>query len=535
MSDDSPILESEARHQALPAGYRLGEYEIERILGEGGFGVTYLARHTVILKRVAIKEYLPVDFAVRSEGQTVRPRTESTREHYEWGLERFLEEARTLAKLDHPHLLKVSDFLRANDTAYIVMEYVEGESLEAVVGREGRLDAAWVQEMMWVLINALWHVHQEKILHRDIKPENIQIRPDGSPVLIDFGAAREELGRRSRSMTAIVAAGYSPLEQYSELGTHGLWTDIYALAATLYRVIGGGRPQEATQRALDDQMVPAAEVGAGLYPDRLLRGIDWALKVRPEDRPQSLEDWSDFLGEEGASNTVPSAPPADGAARAAQPGTRRPPVWLWLSGAALAIVIVAAGAVYFVPVQVDLGRFFEPRADGMYLHVAAASGAPFESDMVEVVLARGTDPGSVAGPTSFDEHLRDACLARDLGAGDLLTWDDVAVCSPPPVERAPIAVAEPPPVSTALPTPGRKPEVPEVPQVAQAREPGLYMSAAARAGAAIVLGMVEVVEATGTSPAPSGPSVFSTDVDGGCLVHDVAAGHRLTWDDVGLC
>ncbi len=219
MSDDSPILESEARHQALPAGYRLGEYEIERILGEGGFGVTYLARHTVILKRVAIKEYLPVDFAVRSEGQTVRPRTESTREHYEWGLERFLEEARTLAKLDHPHLLKVSDFLRANDTAYIVMEYVEGESLEAVVGREGRLDAAWVQEMMWVLINALWHVHQEKILHRDIKPENIQIRPDGSPVLIDFGAAREELGRRSRSMTAIVAAGYSPLEQYSELGT----------------------------------------------------------------------------------------------------------------------------------------------------------------------------------------------------------------------------------------------------------------------------------------------------------------------------
>lgn len=225
---------------------------------------------------------------------------------------------------------------------------------------------------MWQMINALWHFHGLSILHRDIKPDNIQIRPDGSPVLIDFGAAREEVGRRSHSMTAIVAPGYSPLEQYSELGTHGPWTDIYALAATLYRVIGGGRPQEATQRALTDQMITAVEVGAGLYPEQMLRGIDWALKVRPEDRPQSLEEWSDFLGVEDdekplATPAPPDPRPAD-TAPPARPGALRSLVWLWATLAVAAIIVAVGGGAYFV---LD----FETRGDGIYLRAGAAAAS----------------------------------------------------------------------------------------------------------------------------------------------------------------
>ena len=276
---------------ALPIGTVLEHYRLESVLGHGGFGITYQALEVDLERPVAIKEYLPREVALRDQGVTVMPISEADRDLFNWGLERFQEEARTLARFQHPNIVSVRRFIRAHGTAYLVMDYCDGESLEAVLKREGTLSTERLIKLWIPLLNALETLHASEVTHRDIKPANIYLRRDGSPVLLDFGAARQALAQHSRSVTSMATPGYAAFEQYSSRGQQGPWTDIYGLGATLYRCVTGKRPVDATDRMIDDDLVSTIQAARRDYPRVLLEQIDAALRLRPRDRPQSVAAW----------------------------------------------------------------------------------------------------------------------------------------------------------------------------------------------------------------------------------------------------
>ena len=306
------MSEGQQHHIALPAGYRLENYRLEAVLGHGGFGLTYRSVDEDLRDTVAIKEYLPREVAFRDRDSTIIPLSESDREIFEWGLERFLDEARTLARFRHPNIVGVRRFIRANGTAYLVMDYCAGESLESVLAREGTLVPERLGAMLVPLLNALEALHAAGVTHRDIKPGNIYLREDGSPVLLDFGAARQALAQHSRSVTAMATPGYAAFEQYSTKGKQGPWTDLYGLGATLYRCVTGERPPDASDRMLEDELVSAVEAGSGRYPRPLLGQIDAALQLRPGDRPQSIKDWRRLAKLESVSRSRPTILPPPG-------------------------------------------------------------------------------------------------------------------------------------------------------------------------------------------------------------------------------
>jgi serine/threonine protein kinase len=282
------------RANALSSEYLLDEYRVETILGAGGFGVTYKALDTHLNAWVAIKEYFPVEWSFRdADGVTVHANTQGLASasggqtsDYEWGLERFLDEARVLAQIQHPYVVRVKRYFRANGTAYIVMEYEEGEPLSTVLDQHQTLSENEVRGLLEDVLPALQAVHEQGYLHRDIKPANLYLRSrDHRVMLIDFGAARAAIGRHSRNVTSLVTPGYSPPEQYTTRNDrYGTWTDLYALGAVLYRCVTGHTPPEAAERLLDDNLEPAVVAGAGSYSTNLLRVIDRALAVRPEMR-----------------------------------------------------------------------------------------------------------------------------------------------------------------------------------------------------------------------------------------------------------
>ena len=294
-------MSAEDHKQALPPGFRLGAYDMVRVLGVGGFGVTYLCEHAGLGVQVAVKEYLPNDIAVR-EGTEVYPKSTGDREGFEWGLSRFMDEARTLARFEHPNVVRVRDCFEANNTAYIVMDYEDGEPLDALLQRHGTLTEEQLKRVLLPVVEGLRQVHAAGFLHRDIKPANIFVRrSDESPVLLDFGSARQALGRRSRSMTAIASVGYSPPEQYESEGEQGAWTDIYALSALCYRAITGEPPMEATRRQSQmlrtqtDPLPKLAEVHREGYSPAFLEAVDWGLRLIETERPQSLDEWAQRL------------------------------------------------------------------------------------------------------------------------------------------------------------------------------------------------------------------------------------------------
>ena len=274
---------------ALPPGYRLGEYRIERYLGSGGFGITYSAIDEHLDHRVAIKEFLPSSLAVRNTNGRVTVATAEDEPDFQWGLERFLDEARALARFDHPNIVSVKRFLEAHGTGYIVMEYVDGEPLSEMLRRKPTLTEAEIREHVLPLTGGLAKVHSDGLLHRDIKPSNIVVRANGVPVLIDFGSARRAVSAKSRSLTAVITPGYAPLEQYSSsMGDQRATTDIYALGAVLYRCVTGKTPWDATERALEDRLTPAVESADGVYSAGLLTAIDAALAMRADERPRDI-------------------------------------------------------------------------------------------------------------------------------------------------------------------------------------------------------------------------------------------------------
>ena len=300
---------NDQHRNALPGGYRLENFRLESVLGHGGFGITYRALDEDLQQVVAIKEYLPREVAFRDRDSTVVPLSESDRETFEWGLERFLDEARTLARFRHPNIVGVRRFIRANGTAGLVMDYCEGGALESVLVREGTLPPERLEAMLVPLLDALEVLHTAGVTHRDIKPGNIYLRDDGSPVLLDFGAARQALAQHSRSVTAMATPGYAAFEQYSTKGKQGPWTDIYGLGATLYRCVTGQRPPDASDRMLEDELVPTVEMASARYPKPLLQQIDAALKLRPEGRPQSILEWRGLAKLGSVSRLRPTAPP----------------------------------------------------------------------------------------------------------------------------------------------------------------------------------------------------------------------------------
>ncbi len=306
---------------ALPVGTRLGEFELLRVLGIGGFGIVYLALDHALEREVAVKEYMPASLAGRTETMHVSLRSQSDAETFELGRKSFVNEARLLARFDHPSLLKVHRFWEDNGTAYMAMPVYRGRTLKEVRQSLAQPpDEAWLRALLDPLLGAIEKLHHEGVYHRDIAPDNIVIEPDGRPVLLDFGAARRVIGDKSQTLTAILKPAYAPIEQYAEAGSvkQGPWTDFYALGATLHFMLLGRPPSPATARAVhDDQLPLAGQALPGCSAD-FLEVIDWMLSPRPADRPQSVAALRNAL--------AGSAPPAPAAAQAA-PAAPSPAAW----------------------------------------------------------------------------------------------------------------------------------------------------------------------------------------------------------------
>jgi len=280
----------------IAAGYRLHEYRIDAVLGQGGFGIAYAATDVNLNTRVVVKEYLPEDFAYRAVDGTVRVRDGTDRELYQAGLERFLVEARTLASFRHRHIVRVARFFEANHTGYMVLEYERGQSLKAWRKNRETIPETTLVALVAPLLDGLAAVHRAGYLHRDIKPDNIYIRDeDGSLVLLDFGSARQASAEIA-DVGTVVTPGYSAIEQYAGGGRQGPWTDIYSMGATLYWLVTGQKPMEAPHRLVTPDPLPRAEViAAGRYSPEFLCAIDWALRMHPDDRPAEIGSWRELL------------------------------------------------------------------------------------------------------------------------------------------------------------------------------------------------------------------------------------------------
>jgi serine/threonine protein kinase len=283
---------------ALGPGFDLREFEIERVIGEGGFSIVYLAIDRQLVRRIAIKEYMPSALALRTRDLTIVSKSERVRETFDAGLRSFVNEARLLAQFDHPSLVKVYRFWEERGTAYMVMPYYEGVTLSHWRRQHGPPDEAWLRRLLYSLLEALAQMHGQNCYHRDIAPDNILLLAGDHPVLLDLGAARHIIGDMTQALTVILKPGYAPVEQYAEVASmkQGAWTDLYALAAVLYFVVAGRAPPTAVARMVNDEMRPAREVGAGRYSEELLAAIDAALAVLPDKRPQSIDAFRALLG-----------------------------------------------------------------------------------------------------------------------------------------------------------------------------------------------------------------------------------------------
>ena len=282
---------------ALRAGTLLNHrYMVGRVLGQGGFGITYVAYDQNLGSRVAVKEYMPGEMAARPDGKTVSPMAGNREEEFRYGRERFQEEARTLAKFTgQPGIAGATDYFDENGTSYFVMEYVEGISFKTYIANEGgKISIEEALDVMIPVLRALTAVHAEGIIHRDVTPDNIYITKDGNVKLLDFGSARYSLGDKSKSLDVILKVGYAPKEQYTRRGRQGPYTDVYSCAACLYAAITGFLPPESLDRLEKDEMVPPSRQGIEI-PLYLERAILKGLAVQPENRFQTAGEFLEAL------------------------------------------------------------------------------------------------------------------------------------------------------------------------------------------------------------------------------------------------
>jgi serine/threonine protein kinase len=280
---------------ALPVDFQFDEYRIVRVLGQGGFGITYLAYDTRLAVSVAIKEMLPRDYATRTEGFEIIPKSPSDRQKFAWAKHRFIEEARMLARLSHANIVRVFRFLERHGTAYMVMEFVRGQNFLEWMRAHPKPTEQQLKSILVPLLDGLGYLHREGVLHRDISPENIFITEQGRPMLLDFGSARATVDRHS-APTGVVRPGYSPIEQYQTVEPQGPFTDLYALAAvTIHAITGRVPPLSMDRLGSLDPFETLKQRYRGRYHESFLNALEVAFAVRPRDRLQSAAEWRRLL------------------------------------------------------------------------------------------------------------------------------------------------------------------------------------------------------------------------------------------------
>lgn len=484
---------------ALPPGTRLGEFEVLDLLGVGGFGIVYLAMDHALEREVAVKEYMPAMLAGRTETLHVSLRSQSDAETFALGRSSFVNEAKLLARFDHPSLVKVYRFWEANDTAYMAMPLYRGQTLKAVCAAMPQPpDETWLRGLLTPLLSALETLHAAAVFHRDIAPDNILIEPNGRPVLLDFGAARRVIGDKSQNLTAILKPQYAPIEQYADVAgaRQGPWTDLYALGATLHFALVGVPPTPATARSLFDDLQPLSQRGLAGFSEDFLHAIDWMLAMRPGDRPQSVAALRAVLD----GGAVPPAPaPLPPAA---------PPSWqrtVMQAGQRTAAVATDAGAATVLDLPLA-----EP----------AAQPAP---QPPQPAAASADTPAHWSGDRGA-RRVGPALAALVLVGGAVAWWFWPADPGPPPT--LPAVAAEPAasaaPTRPVSPTPlvdGGKPAVPKgEPAVAERPKPpaavrpaGIAMPPAAPPAQALpepspTASAPPSVAATPAQPAPQPPA-----------------------------
>ena len=289
-------------NNSLGENYQLHWYSISKVIGRGGFGITYLAQDTNLDRLVAIKEYMPEDFASRESDNSINPKTGEKKSLYEWGLKRFLDEARTLAKFNHPNIVRVLSVFEENNTAYMIMEYAQGKDLSSVYKNSKKFTEEQLLDTFIPVMDGLALVHDAGFIHRDIKPANIYICDNNLPLLLDFGSARQSIRGKTKALTSLVTYGYAPFEQYNESsGKQGPWTDIYAMGASIYVGITGKKPVDSMARGgafIDrglDIYEPVSVIAKGQYSENFLLAVDNAQMFKAEDRPQHIIDWAQML------------------------------------------------------------------------------------------------------------------------------------------------------------------------------------------------------------------------------------------------
>lgn len=277
-----------SKNLPLPIGYILQDYIITKVLSSGGFSFVYLAQD-MDRNVVAIKEYMPTGLALREDGATILLGNDDDAATFKHGLKCFFEEGLALAKIDHRNIVRVTNFFRENNTVYMVMQYERGKSLQDyILSQADPVNENFVRRVFSELLNGLREVHTQKLLHLDIKPANIYIRLDGTPVLLDFGSARQTLTQVQSRLSPSYTPGFAPPEQYFERKQLGPWSDIYSVGASMYSCLARSAPVAANLRIKEDPLIPAVKLGNGVYSEELLKIIDHCLKLDYLARPQSV-------------------------------------------------------------------------------------------------------------------------------------------------------------------------------------------------------------------------------------------------------
>ena len=443
---------------ALPAGTRLHDYVITGLLGEGGFGIVYLALDESLQREVALKEYLPSSMAGRAKDTfTVLVRSRNHEETFAMGLKSFVNEARLLARFDHPALVKVHRFWEANGTAYMVMPYYRGPTLKATLAAKGQPpDEAELRRWLWPLMDALTVMHAANCYHRDIAPDNILITTDG-PLLLDFGAARRVIGDMTQALTVVLKPGFAPIEQYGDLPgmTQGPWTDVYALASVLYAAISGHRPVPSVERLMDDRLRPLSGLAAEGYRAPFLQAIDAALALRPKDRPQSIEAFRQLMNrrDEPIEQTVdlllPTAPAPAPARPPAQPKSKPAPAPAPMPPTSSGSAAAAPARSKTLVIALSLAGLLVLAAIAIFVAVDRRPAATPTPQAQEAPVPAAAAPASAPQPTPAADLVKPPAVATEPAPQPAPPEAEAAAPKPTPLATRPVPAATRPAAAPA--------------------------------------------------------------------------------------